>query len=181
MFLANIKPLSQIYKKESLQIAYSKMKLCVLCVGKTDISFVDEANKLYISRLKHYLPTDLEIINEHKSWKKMKVAERVKAEGQAILDKLKPTDSVILLDEKDKQYTSEEFSSFLQKRMNSGVNRAVFVVGGAFGFSEELHQRFPQKLSLSKMTFSHQMVRCFFLEQAYRAMTILKGEPYHNS
>lgn len=157
------------------------MKLCLLCVGKTDVPFVDNANEIYVNRLKHYIQTDLAMIPEHKSWKKMKAPERVKAEGQAILEKLKSTDAVYLLDEKGKQYSSEGFAELLQKKMNSGVNRVVFVVGGAYGFSDELYKRYPQKISLSKMTFSHQMIRCFFLEQAYRAMTILKGEPYHNS
>jgi len=157
------------------------MKLTLLCVGKTDISFVNDANEIYLNRLKHYIQTDLDIIAEHKSWKKMKATDRVKAEGRAILGKIKPTDSVFLLDEHGKQYTSEDFSNLLQKQMNAGVNRIVFVVGGAYGFSEELHSLHPKKISLSKMTFSHQMIRCFFLEQAYRAMTILKGEPYHNS
>jgi 23S rRNA (pseudouridine1915-N3)-methyltransferase len=157
------------------------MKLCLLCIGKTDVDFVQEANEIYLNRLKHYIQTELDVIPDQKSWKKMKAPDRVKAEGQAILDKLKPTDAVYLLDDKGKQYSSEEFSELLQKRMNSGVNRVVFVVGGAFGFSEEIYQAYPQKISLSKMTFSHQMIRCFFLEQAYRAMTILKGEPYHNT
>ena len=157
------------------------MKLCLLCIGKTDLGFVKEANDIYLNRLKHYIQTDLEVIQEHKSWKKMKVAERMKAEGLAITERIKPNDVVYLLDEKGKQYSSHGFSELLQKRMNSGVNRVVFVVGGAFGFSDEIYTRYPQKISLSKMTFSHQMIRSFFLEQIYRAMTILRGEPYHNS
>jgi 23S rRNA (pseudouridine1915-N3)-methyltransferase len=157
------------------------MKLCLLCIGKTDVHFVQEANEIYLDRLKHYIQTELEVIQEQKSWKKMKAPDRVRAEGLAILEKLKPTDAVYLLDEKGKQHSSVEFSQLLQKRMNSGVNRVVFVVGGAFGFSEDLYNTYPQKISLSKMTFSHQMIRCFFLEQVYRAMTILRGEPYHNS
>ncbi len=157
------------------------MKLCLLCIGKTDVDFVQDANEIYLSRLKHYLPTALEVIPDQKQWKKMKPMERVKAEGSAIREKLKPGDAVYLLDEKGKQHSSEAFSELLQKRMNSGVNRLVFVVGGAFGFSDELYRDYPQRLSLSKMTFSHQMIRCFFLEQVYRAMTILRGEPYHNS
>lgn len=157
------------------------MKLCLLCIGKTNVDFVQEANEIYLKRLKHYIQTELEIIPEQKPWKKMKASDRVKAEGHAILDKLKPTDAVYLLDEKGKEYSSEGFSELLQKRMNSGVNRVVFIVGGAFGFSETIYKTYPQKISLSKMTFSHQMIRCFFLEQVYRAMTILRGEPYHNS
>jgi len=157
------------------------MKLCLLCIGKTDISFVQDANEIYLNRLKHYIQTDLEIIPEHKSWKKMKASDRVKAEGLAIMERIKPTDKVFLLDENGKQRTSKEFANLLQKQMNAGVGRVVFIVGGAYGFSENVYKQFPQGISLSKMTFSHQMIRCFFLEQIYRAMTILKGEPYHNS
>lgn len=157
------------------------MKLCLLCIGKTDVDFVNEANEIYLKRLKHYIHTELEVIPEQKTWKKMNTTERVKAEGLAIQEKIKPTDVVYLLDEKGQQYSSESFSQLLQKRMNAGVNRVVFIVGGAFGFSDDIYNRYPQKISLSKMTFSHQMIRCFFLEQVYRAMTILRGEPYHNS
>jgi len=157
------------------------MKLCLLCIGKTDISFVQDANEIYLNRLKHYIQTDLEIIPEHKSWKKMKASDRVKAEGLAIMERIKPTDKVFLLDENGKQRSSIEFANLLQKQMNAGVGRVVFIVGGAYGFSENIYKHYPQRLSLSKMTFSHQMIRCFFLEQIYRAMTILKGEPYHNS
>lgn len=143
--------------------------------------FVEEANNIYLKRLKHYVPTSIEIIPEQKLWKKMSVYDRTKEESKAILNKLQPNDSVLLLDEKGKEYTSIGFSKHIQKLMNQGVSRIVLVVGGAYGFSNELYENSFQKLSLSKMTFSHQMVRCFALEQVYRAMTILSGEPYHNS
>lgn len=156
------------------------MKIVVLVVGKTDINFVQEANDLYLARLKHYVPTSLEIIQEQKSWKRMNPAERKKAEGAAILSHALSGDKTFLLDEKGKAFTSERFSKQLQKEMASGVKRLVFVIGGAFGFSDKVYDQFPQMIRLSDMTFSHQMIRSFLLEQIYRGMTILKNEPYHN-
>lgn len=149
-------------------------------MGKTDMDFVQLANDLYLARLKHYIPTSLEIIQEQKSWKKMNPAERKKAEGVAILNHSLPGDKTYLLDEKGKAFTSERFAAQLQKEMASGVKRLVFVIGGAFGFSDDVYAQFPQKIKLSDMTFSHQMIRSFLLEQIYRGMTILKNEPYHN-
>ena len=157
------------------------MKLILLCVGKTDMDFVEEANNLYLKRLKHYLNCEVEIIPEQKVWRKLGAAERKKAESDAIMKKIGKGDMAILLDENGKEYSSTGFADFLQKKMNAGHSKLIFIVGGAYGFSDELYKLASSKLSLSKMTFSHQMVRCFFLEQVYRAMTILKGEPYHNS
>ncbi len=156
------------------------MKISLLCVGKTDVGFVNTANDIYLKRLKHYIPVELDIIPENKVWKKMSANDRKIAEGKAILSQIKPGDKLVLLDEKGKQYTSEKFADLLQQDMNAGVKRLVFVVGGAFGFSQEVYSAAQGKLSLSEMTFSHQMIRCFMLEQIYRAMTILKNEPYHN-
>lgn len=156
------------------------MKIVVLAVGKTDMDFVEEANKLYLGRLKHYTATELAIIPEQKQWRKMNPNDRKRAEGAAIIGQTQAGDRVVLLDEKGKSYTSENFANYLQKEMSSGVKRLVFVIGGAYGFSEEVYSKFPQKLRLSDMTFSHQMIRSFLLEQIYRGMTILKNEPYHN-
>lgn len=156
------------------------MKIVILAVGKTDMDFVEIANKLYLDRLKHYVPTSLEIIPEQKPWKKMNPDDRKKAEGKAIIDRLNPGDGTLLLDEKGKGYTSEAFAKLLEKNMASGVKRLIFVIGGAYGFSDEVYAQVPQKIKLSDMTFSHQMVRSFLLEQIYRGMTILKNEPYHN-
>lgn len=156
------------------------MKVIILCVGKTDVDFVDEANELYISRLKHYVPLELRIIPEHKSWKKLDPLQRKIKEGDAILAAVAASDHAVLLDEMGTQRSSEAFAEYLQKTMASGAKNLVFVVGGAFGFSDDVYRRIPAKMSLSKMTFSHQMVRCFLLEQVYRAMTILRNEPYHN-
>ncbi|MCA1761634.1 MAG: 23S rRNA (pseudouridine(1915)-N(3))-methyltransferase RlmH [Cryomorphaceae bacterium] len=157
------------------------MKVVILCVGKTDMSFVEEANDLYINRLKHYIPLEFRVIPEHKMWKKLDSAQRKIKEGEAILGELSASDIAVLLDEKSKLRSSEEFAGYLQKTMASGAKNLVFVIGGAFGFSDEVYRRVPARMSLSKMTFSHQMVRCFLLEQIYRAMTILRNEPYHNS
>ncbi len=110
----------------------------------------------------------------------MMPADRKRAEGAAIINHSLPGDKTFLLDEKGKAFTSERFADQLQKEMVSGVKRLVFVIGGAFGFSTEVYAQFPQKIRLSDMTFSHQMIRCFLLEQVYRGMTILKNEPYHN-
>lgn len=156
------------------------MKITICCVGTTHIAHVQEAINLYINRLKHYIPVNLHIIAEQKQWKKQDPTARKKSEGQAILATLKPGDAAVLLDEKGQQYTSVEFATYLEKKMTAGVRRLVFVIGGAYGFSDEVYERIPEKIALSKMTFSHQMIRGFMLEQIYRAMTILKNEPYHN-
>lgn len=157
------------------------MKITICCVGRTDIAHVQEAVDVYIKRLKHYVPVEINIIADQKPWKKLNAELRKKAEGEAILAQLLPGDQAVLLDEKGKQYTSEGFAEFLQKKMGSGAKRLVFIIGGAFGFSPEVYAAVPERISLSKMTFSHQMIRGFLTEQIYRGMTILKNEPYHNS
>jgi len=156
------------------------MKIVICCVGRTDIAHVQDAINVYSNRLKHYVPVEINIIPEQKQWKKLSPDPRKKAEGEAILAQLLPGDQAVLLDEKGKQYTSEGFAEFLQKKMASGAKRLVFIIGGAFGFSSDVYAAVPEKISLSKMTFSHQMIRGFLLEQIYRGMTILKNEPYHN-
>lgn len=156
------------------------MKIILCCIGQTDTPHVREAIAIYSNRLKHYIPFEITIITEKKTWKKMDAEKRKNEEGKAILACIEPGDMAVLLDEKGKEYNSEGFAGFLQKAMNTGTKRLVFVVGGAFGFSKEVYSEIPQKLSLSKMTFSHQLIRTLMMEQLYRGMTILRNEPYHN-
>lgn len=156
------------------------MKIVFLCVGATSESYLKEGCQIFEKRLKHYIPTSTEIIPELKKVNKISLTDRKKKEGDLILKALQPGDHLILLDEKGKEFSSRGFSGFLQKKMLSGIKRLVFVVGGAFGFSPEVYAKANGKISLSQMTFSHQMIRLFFLEQVYRACTIMKNEPYHN-
>jgi 23S rRNA (pseudouridine1915-N3)-methyltransferase len=156
------------------------VKIVFLYVGKTERGYLEEGVQVFMSRIRHYIPVEEYSIAEDKSWKKLPVPARKKAEGEAILSQLQGGDEAILLDEAGKAYSSEEFAAFLEKKMLSGCKRLVMIVGGAFGFSEEVYRAVPQKLALSRLTFSHQMVRLFLAEQVYRAMTILRNEPYHN-
>ena len=156
------------------------MKILVLSIGKTDLSWINEGINLYLNRIHHYLPLEFKVIPEFKKLKRISRNEKTNLEGHVILKNIKKLDFVILLDEKGQKYNSLDFSKYLQKHMNSGVKRLVFVIGGAYGFSQSVYDRSNHQLSLSNMTFSHQMIRPFFLEQIYRACTILKNEPYHN-
>ncbi len=156
------------------------MKVTLLYTGKTDDAYILEGYERYESRLKHYLPVQTLIIPALKNTQKMSMEEQKDKEGELILSKISAGDYLILLDENGKQYTSVEFSRYIQLHMNSGVKNLIFVTGGPYGFSAGVYQRANAKISLSRMTFSHQMVRLFFIEQLYRAMTILKGEPYHH-
>ncbi len=156
------------------------MKIKLICVGKTTSSHLIVGENEYLKRLKHYSSLEKIEIPELKNAKKLSEKEIKNQEGTLILKKIDSTDYVILLDENGKDYTSLEFSKFIQKRLNSGAKTIVFLIGGAYGFSDEIYSRAQAKIALSKMTFSHQMVRMFFLEQVYRAFTILKGQPYHH-
>lgn len=157
------------------------MKIILLVVGNTNDSWAKTAIAEYEKRLKHYLPFVIEVIPDLKSTKSM-TEELVKTrEAEYILEWNKPGDLMVLLDEKGNQYSSEDFAGYLQKKMNSGIKNLIFVVGGPYGFSNSVYSECKETISLSKMTFSHQMVRVFFVEQIYRAMTILSGEPYHHS
>lgn len=156
------------------------MKITLLVVGKTDSNHIKELFEMYQKRLNHYIKFHFIAIADIKNTKKMSSEQQKIKEGQSILKQLSPTDQLILLDEKGKMFSSVEFSSFLQKKMNSGIKNIVFAIGGPYGFSEEMYQKSIGKISLSKMTFSHQMIRIFIAEQIYRAFTILKNEPYHN-
>jgi 23S rRNA (pseudouridine1915-N3)-methyltransferase len=156
------------------------MKITLIAVGKTIKPFLIEGEAAYEKRLKHYIGFDEIIVPELQKAAKLSENQIKDKEGKLIFKKVEKADWLILLDENGKEFSSVNFSQFLQKQMNSGVKRVVFVIGGAYGFSEEVYKAANQKISLSKMTFSHQMVRMIFKEQLYRGFTILKGEPYHH-
>lgn len=156
------------------------MEILLLTVGKTTQPFVQSGIDEYTKRLKRYTPYKIECIPDIKGAKSLSEDMQKQKEGEAILATLTPADYCILLDEHGKQFTSVEFASMLQKTLASGRKRAVFVVGGPYGFSKAVYDRADAMISLSKMTFTHEMVRLFFTEQIYRAMTILRGEPYHH-
>ncbi|MCW5521178.1 23S rRNA (pseudouridine(1915)-N(3))-methyltransferase RlmH [Aureitalea sp. L0-47] len=156
------------------------MKITLLAIGKTDNRELQQLIDEYHRRLIRYVPFSLEIIPDARNTKNLSEAQQKQVEGSEILRKVKPSDHLVLLDEKGKQYDSVAFAGYLQKQMNSGLKNLVFVIGGPYGFSDEVYNRANGKLSLSKMTFSHQMVRLFFVEQLYRGFTILRNEPYHH-
>ena len=157
------------------------MTIKLLAIGKTDSNQLQQLISEYQNRLKHYIKFELEIIPDIRNVKNLSEIQQKTKEGELILKKLSPTDVLILLDENGKQLTSVDFSEYLQKKMNSGMKQLVFVIGGPYGFSDAIYQKAQGKISLSKMTFSHQMVRLFVVEQLYRAFTILKNEPYHHN
>jgi 23S rRNA (pseudouridine1915-N3)-methyltransferase len=156
------------------------MIITLLAIGKTDNKELQVLIDIYRNRLKHYIKFNFEVIPDIKNAKNLSEAQLKQKEGQLILSKLSNADVLILLDENGKQLDSVGFSNYLQKHLNSGIKNLVFVIGGPYGFSEEVYSRAQGKLSLSKMTFSHQMVRLFFIEQLYRGFTILRNEPYHH-
>lgn len=156
------------------------MKITLICIGKTDEPYLIDGIEKYVKRLKFYVDFKLVVIPDIKKSKGMNFELQKKKEGEFILKNISSTDQVILLDEQGKEYTSIQFSSFLEKKMIASVQHLVFIVGGPYGFDDLVYQRANGKLSLSKMTFSHQMIRLFFVEQLYRAYTILKNEPYHH-
>lgn len=154
--------------------------MILLTVGKTDVKWVKEGLDLYVSRLKHYVPFSVVEIPELKKVSSLTHQQIKEKEGELILKQVGPSDILVLMDEHGREYRSLEFAEFIEKQMASGAKNVIFTIGGAYGFSEEVYQRANLKISLSKMTFSHQMVRAIFAEQLYRAFTILKGEPYHH-
>ena len=157
-----------------------KMKIVLLSIGKTNEKYLIEGISLYQKRLKHYTNFEMIEISNIKKSQNLSKLELIKKEAELILKNIQNSDHLVLLDDKGKDYTSIKFSEKLQNWMISGKKRIVFVVGGAYGFSEEVYQRGNENLSLSKMTFSHQMVRLFFVEQLYRGYSILNNEPYHH-
>lgn len=156
------------------------MNIKLIAIGKTDNKNLQALIDEYTKRLGFYIKFDLDIIPDIKNVKNLSESEQKMKEGQLILSKLAPTDQLILLDENGKEFNSVGFSDFLQKKMNSGIKTLVFVIGGPYGFSEEVYQKAQGKVALSQMTFSHQMVRLFVIEQIYRGFTILNNEPYHH-
>ena len=156
------------------------MKIKVLVLGKTDAKALKELIQKYESRLRHYIPFSMEIIPDLKHTKNLSISLQKENEGQLILNKINTSDRLFLLDEKGNDYDSIEFSMFLQKQMNSGLKQMVLAIGGPYGFSEAIYKSAHGKISFSKMTFSHQMIRLFVVEQLYRGMSILKNEPYHH-
>lgn len=156
------------------------MNIKLIAIGKTDNKNLQTLIEEYTKRLSFYIKFDLEIIPDIKNVKNLSEAQQKEKEGELILSKITPTDNLILLDENGKTFSSVGFSEFLQKKMNAGIKTLVFVIGGPYGFSETIYQKANEKVSLSEMTFSHQMVRLFVIEQIYRGFTILKNEPYHH-
>ena len=159
---------------------FVKMRITLLTVGRTDVPWVREGLNLYTSRLGHYVPFAVSEIPELKNVSSLSREQIMQKEGELILKSLKQSDDVILLDEHGKEYRSIEFASMLSDKFSRSGRDVVFVIGGAYGFSPDVYARADGKLSLSRMTFSHQMVRTIFAEQLYRAFTIMKGEPYHH-
>ena len=156
------------------------MKTLLVMVGRTDEEWLASGIAEYVKRINRYLSFQEVVIQDVKKGKRMPEGLVKKEEGLQILKRISPGDVVVLLDEKGSVNSSRAFAIFIQKQMNSGIRNLVFVIGGAYGFSEEMYARGDYKISLSKMTFSHQMVRLIFTEQFYRAMTILNNEPYHH-
>lgn len=156
------------------------MNISLIVVGKTDEEYLKTGISQYEQRLVHYTGFTIRIIPSLKNTKNITPSQQKEKEAELILQAVEGCDHIILLDEKGKEYRSSEFAIYLQQRMNSGIKHLAFVVGGPFGFSESVYKKATGKLSLSAMTFSHQMIRLLFVEQLYRAFTILKNEPYHN-
>ncbi|NMH26938.1 23S rRNA (pseudouridine(1915)-N(3))-methyltransferase RlmH [Flavobacterium silvaticum] len=156
------------------------MNIRLIAIGKTDNAALQSLIDDYSKRLSFYVKCDLEIIPDLKNAKNLSEPQQKEKEGELILSKVTVADTVILMDENGKSFSSVGFSTEIQKRMNSGIKTLVFVIGGPYGFSDAVYSRANGKISLSQMTFSHQMVRLFFVEQLYRAFTILRGEKYHH-
>lgn len=157
------------------------MKIKLVVIGKTNFSYISEGIVTYEKRLKNYISVETIVIPELKNAKNLTFSQQKEKEGELILKHINPSEAIILLDERGAEFSSVDFSNFIQQKMNSGIKTIHFIIGGSYGFSEKIYQKANKKIALSKMTFSHQMVRLFFMEQLYRAMTILKGEPYHHN
>ncbi|WP_165026400.1 23S rRNA (pseudouridine(1915)-N(3))-methyltransferase RlmH [Dysgonomonas sp. ZJ279] len=156
------------------------MKITLLVIGKTDASYFIEATYEYQKRLEHYIPFEMQIIPDLKNTKSLTIDQQKEKEGELILKGLQAGDYLVLLDERGKEYSSVQFASYIEKKTHTVSKRLVFVIGGPYGFSQSVYDRASEKLTLSRMTFSHQMIRLIFVEQLYRAMTILNNEPYHH-
>lgn len=156
------------------------MKIIFLAVGKTSTDYIKKGISIYADRIPHYVPFEIKELADVKPGKNADTERQKELEGSAILKEVASSDYLCLLDERGKEYTSRQFSEFINNKMITLPSKLFFVVGGPYGFSKEVYQRANSQISLSKMTFSHEMIRLFFVEQIYRAMTILRGEPYHH-
>lgn len=156
------------------------MKICLLVIGKTDATYIIDAVKEYAGRVNHYLQFEMQTIPDIKNAKNLTLEQQKEKEGEIILKSLQAGDYLVLLDEQGKEFTSVQFANYIEKKTHTVSKRLVFVIGGPYGFSASVYHKALEKISLSKMTFSHQMIRLFFVEQLYRAMTILNNEPYHH-
>ncbi|EHP46464.1 ribosomal RNA large subunit methyltransferase H [Odoribacter laneus] len=156
------------------------MKICLLVIGKTDAAYIRAGIEEYEKRMGKYVNYEMKVLSDVKNSKHMSEEVQKEKEGELLLEQLQTGDFVVLLDEKGKQLNSVEFSTYVAQKMQLGIKRMVFIIGGPYGFTGKVYERGNDKISLSKMTFSHQMVRMIFIEQLYRAMTIWKGEPYHH-
>lgn len=156
------------------------MKIVLIVVGKTQNKHLTTLTEDYQERIGHYLPFAVEVQPELRNSRGLSFEEQKEREGKALLERFQSGDHVVLLDERGKELRSVDFATFVGKRLQSSGRRLVFVIGGPYGFSEAVYRRADEFLSLSQMTFSHQMIRLLFLEQLYRALTILQGEPYHH-
>ncbi len=156
------------------------MKITLLAIGKTNAKYLQEGIDQYTKRLSHYIPFELKILPDVKTTKALTTDKQKEMEGEMFMSAIQQWDWVTLLDERGKEFTSRDFASYIDKKMITIPKNLIFIIGGPYGFSKAMYDRANEKLSLSKMTFSHEMIRLFFVEQIYRAMTILKGEPYHH-
>jgi len=156
------------------------MKIQLTVVGKTSQNFVQEGLDEFCHRLKHYIPFELYIIQDIKNTKILSKEQQKEKEGELILKNIQPEDYVVLLDERGKEFSSVQFAGYIEKRKHHVSKKLIFVIGGPYGFSQKVYDTASEKISLSKMTFSYQIIRLIFVEQLYRAMTILNNEPYHH-
>lgn len=156
------------------------MKILLLQIDKTQDAYLEQGIGIYLKRLKNYIQLEVKSLQVSKALRQRSAVEQKTEEARMLMEEIKPEDDVLLLDESGRQFSSQEFAEYLQKKQNASVKRLVFVIGGPYGFDERIYKRTNAKISLSKMTFSHQMVRLFFVEQIYRAYTILRGEKYHH-
>ena len=156
------------------------MRLKIIIIGKTEEAYLKQGIEKYHTRLKNYISTEVIEIPALKSTKNLSIEQQKTKEGELIMKKLQKSDLIVLLDEKGKEYNSMDFSKFFQNKMNSGIKSLCLIIGGPYGFSKDVYAHSQQKIALSKMTFSHQMIRLLLFEQCYRAMSILRNEPYHH-
>lgn len=157
------------------------MKISIITIGATQETYLKEGIALYEKRIRHYLPVEITYLNELRNTRNLSENMQKEQEGRILLQAVEKADHTVLLDVTGRKYTSEAFSGYLQRLMNMGTRNLAFVIGGPYGFSDEVYRALPNRLSVSDMTFSHQLIRLIFVEQLYRAFTIIRGEPYHHA